>query len=64
VFQYFSHFTTPGRPIFLIPFIKIIEVISNLIRPLTLGVRLAVNLLTGHLFLTMFSRAHTSNLLQ
>jgi len=44
----------------LISFIKIIEVISNLIRPITLGVRLAVNLLTGHLLLSMFSNFHIS----
>jgi F0F1-type ATP synthase membrane subunit a len=44
----------------LVPFINIIEVISNLIRPITLGVRLAVNLLTGHLLLTMFCNSHSS----
>jgi ATP synthase subunit 6 len=61
--QYFSHFTPTGRPLLLIPFIKVIEVISNIIRPLTLGVRLAVNLLTGHLLLTLFCNSHISNLI-
>jgi len=63
-FQYFSHFTPIGSPRFLISFIKIIEVISKVIRPLTLGVRLAVNLLTGHLLLRMFRKLHTSNLIK
>uniref|UniRef100_A0A343VVI6 ATP synthase subunit a n=1 Tax=Bothromesostoma personatum TaxID=27905 RepID=A0A343VVI6_9PLAT len=60
IFQYISHFTTLGSPFILVPFINIIEVISNVIRPLTLGVRLAVNLLTGHLLLSMFSNFHSS----
>lgn len=45
---------------FLVPFIKLVEVVSKLIRPITLGVRLAVNLLTGHLLLRMFTEYHCS----
>jgi F-type H+-transporting ATPase subunit a len=37
----------------LIPFIVIIETISNLIRPGTQAVRLTANLIAGHLLLTL-----------
>jgi F0F1-type ATP synthase membrane subunit a len=37
--------------------------IRKLIRPITLGVRLAVNLLTGHLLVSMFSNFHISFIL-
>jgi F-type H+-transporting ATPase subunit a len=37
----------------LIPFIVIIETISNLIRPGTLAVRLTANIIAGHLLLTL-----------
>lgn len=63
ILVYFSHYTTLGSPIVLVPFINIIEVIRKIIRPITLGVRLAVNLLTGHLLLSMFRKLHTSFLL-
>jgi len=63
LFQFFSHFTITGRPIGLIPFLKIIEVIRKLIRPITLGVRLAVKLITGHLLLRMFRKIHYKALL-
>jgi len=35
------------------PFIVIIELISNIIRPITLSVRLAANLVAGHLLITL-----------
>lgn len=56
-FGFCSHYTTLGSPVFLVSFIKVVEVLRKLIRPITLGVRLAVNLLTGHLFLTMFRKS-------
>lgn len=48
----------------LIFFINLVEVIRKCIRPITLGVRLAVNLLTGHLLVRMFRKAHASLILK
>merc|ERR1711917_165381 len=56
IFQYnnlFAHLVPKGTPGFLIPVIVIIETVSNIIRPLTLSIRLAANIVAGHLLLTL-----------
>lgn len=50
-----AHITPIGTPINLINFIVIIEIISNIIRPITLSVRLSANILAGHLLLLLLS---------
>ena len=48
-----AHLVPVGTPRFLIPIIVIIETISNIIRPITLSIRLAANIVAGHLLLTL-----------
>ena len=47
--------TPGGTPVALMSFMVIIELTRQIIRPITLIVRLAVNLITGHLILSLIS---------
>nr|YP_009443917.1 ATP synthase F0 subunit 6 [Stimulopalpus japonicus]ATU07138.1 ATP synthase F0 subunit 6 [Stimulopalpus japonicus] len=49
----FSHLIPQGTPPVLMPFMVIIETISNVIRPGTLAIRLSANMIAGHLLLTL-----------
>uniref|UniRef100_UPI0030DEC925 ATP synthase F0 subunit 6 n=1 Tax=Vescelia pieli TaxID=2526987 RepID=UPI0030DEC925 len=49
----FAHMVPQGTPPILMPFMVCIETISNIIRPGTLAVRLAANMIAGHLLLTL-----------
>lgn len=49
----FAHLVPQGTPPILIPFIVCIETIRNIIRPGTLAVRLAANIIAGHLLITL-----------
>nr|YP_009532683.1 ATP synthase F0 subunit 6 [Somena scintillans]AYA73184.1 ATP synthase F0 subunit 6 [Somena scintillans] len=51
----FIHMIPQGTPPILMPFMVLIETISNLIRPGTLAVRLSANMIAGHLLLTLMS---------
>nr|WHN78823.1 ATP synthase F0 subunit 6 [Bassarona durga] len=51
----FIHMIPQGTPIILMPFMVLIETISNIIRPGTLAVRLTANMIAGHLLLTLLS---------
>ena len=56
VFQYKNmlvHLVPVGTPAVLIPVMVIIETIRNLIRPGALAVRLAANIVAGHLLLSL-----------
>nr|YP_009369709.1 ATP synthase F0 subunit 6 [Pseudophyllus titan]ARO46865.1 ATP synthase F0 subunit 6 [Pseudophyllus titan] len=49
----FAHLMPQGTPPALMPFMVCIESISNIIRPGTLAIRLAANMIAGHLLLTL-----------
>nr|ASY98513.1 ATP synthase F0 subunit 6 [Anaxarcha sinensis] len=49
----FAHLVPQGTPGALMPFMVCIETISNIIRPGTLAIRLAANMIAGHLLMTL-----------
>lgn len=50
---FLSHLQPIGSPVLLNPFLCLIELVSNLVRPLTLSVRLTANLRTGHILMAL-----------
>nr|AND96010.1 ATP synthase F0 subunit 6 [Onthophagus similis] len=56
----FTHLVPQGTPPILMPFMVCIETISNIIRPGTLAVRLAANMIAGHLLLTLLGNTGSS----
>nr|ALO76762.1 ATP synthase F0 subunit 6 [Sciobius sp. SCI01] len=53
----FAHLVPQGAPSILLPFLVIIETISNLIRPGTLAIRLTANMIAGHLLITLMGNS-------
>jgi len=47
-FRFFGLFVPSGAPVFLLPLIVVIEVVSYLIRPVSLALRLFANMMAGH----------------
>src|SRR6201992_3849213 len=53
--KFFSLFVPAGCPLALLPLLVIIEFISYLARNVSLGLRLAANILSGHMLLNILS---------
>ena len=56
----FAHLVPQGTPAVLMPFMVCIETVSNVIRPGTLAVRLAANIIAGHLLMTLLGNTGPS----
>uniref|UniRef100_UPI00315C6756 ATP synthase F0 subunit 6 n=1 Tax=Allonothrus sinicus TaxID=3138099 RepID=UPI00315C6756 len=52
-----SHLLPQGTPVALMNFMVMIELVSNLIRPITLCVRLTANMIAGHLLMSLLGNA-------
>ncbi|NIA69769.1 F0F1 ATP synthase subunit A [Pelagibius litoralis] len=52
---FFNIFLPAGTPLYLAPLLIVIEVISYLFRPITLGVRIFANILAGHIMIKLFA---------
>nr|YP_009742185.1 ATP synthase F0 subunit 6 [Scolytus seulensis]QID77568.1 ATP synthase F0 subunit 6 [Scolytus seulensis] len=56
----FAHLVPQGAPNILLPFLIIVESISNIIRPGTLAIRLTANMIAGHLLMTLLGNSGSS----
>lgn len=54
-FKYFKGFVPGGTPVWLAPLIFLLELISHVLRPFTLGIRLFANMYAGHMMLGVFA---------
>jgi F-type H+-transporting ATPase subunit a len=53
--EFFSFFVPSGCPLALLPLLVLIEFISYLARNISLGLRLAANIVSGHMLLSILS---------
>ena len=53
--HFFSFFAPSGCPIYVMPLLVPIEILSYMIRPISLSVRLFVNMMAGHIMLKTFA---------
>ncbi|MEC7575837.1 MAG: F0F1 ATP synthase subunit A, partial [Pseudomonadota bacterium] len=53
--HFFSLFLPPGVPLWLMPLVIPIEILSFCIRPVTLSVRLFANMIAGHILLKVIA---------
>nr|QHB74169.1 ATP synthase F0 subunit 6 [Bolanusoides shaanxiensis] len=59
----FCHLVPTGTPSVLMPFMVIIETISNMIRPGSLAVRLTANMIAGHLLMSLLGNNSSTMML-
>lgn len=55
--NFLVHLIPQGTPSILTPFIVVIETIRNIIRPITLAIRLSANIIAGHLLIVLLRSA-------
>ena len=53
--KYFKHFCPDGIPGYLVPFFILIEMVSFFFRPLSLGIRLFANMVSGHIMIEVIA---------
>ncbi|MBS0272247.1 MAG: F0F1 ATP synthase subunit A [Proteobacteria bacterium] len=53
--HYFSLFVPKGAPVYMLPLIVPIEILSYLSRPISLSIRLFANMMAGHTMLKVFA---------
>ena len=54
-FHFFSLFVPHGTPVWLLPLIPLIEFVSFMVRPFSLGLRLFVAMTAGHVLMKLFA---------
>nr|YP_002727953.1 ATP synthase F0 subunit 6 [Physopelta gutta]ABZ02103.1 ATP synthase F0 subunit 6 [Physopelta gutta] len=59
----FAHMIPTGTPMMLMPFMAIIETMSNIIRPGALAVRLMANMIAGHLLMSLLGNNLQANMM-
>nr|YP_010564849.1 ATP synthase F0 subunit 6 [Colossendeis robusta]UZA61252.1 ATP synthase F0 subunit 6 [Colossendeis robusta] len=58
-----AHLVPLGTPFLLMFFMVMIESVSNIIRPITLSIRLAANMTAGHLLISLMSSSCSINMI-
>lgn len=53
--KYFRHFCPKEIPVYIAPFFAIIELMSFLFRPISLGIRLFANMVSGHIMIKVIA---------
>ena len=53
-FRFFTLFVPHGTPLVLLPLIFLVELISFMVRPFSLGLRLFVAMIAGHILVEVF----------
>nr|YP_009629402.1 ATP synthase F0 subunit 6 [Saccharosydne procerus]AVV32038.1 ATP synthase F0 subunit 6 [Saccharosydne procerus] len=57
----FAHLLPMNTPMLIAPFMILVETLSNLIRPISLSIRLTANLIAGHLLMTLLGNINSIN---
>ncbi len=55
IFGFIKHFVPAGTPWWLVPLLFVLEVFSYFVRPVSLSVRLAANMIAGHVMLDVIA---------